>query len=65
MELAQRNPKGPARIMIIAAIVIISLILMVLFFAVTVAGGRAHDRQNREAARRADHQPSAGDDHRS
>lgn len=40
--------------MMIAAIVFISIALLVLFFAVTIAGGRAHDRANAEAARRVD-----------
>jgi len=35
-------------------IILISLLLLVLFFAVTVAGGRAHDRQN---ARRSHERP--------
>jgi hypothetical protein len=34
--------------MAIFIIVIVCLILMALFFAVTIAGGRAHDRQNAE-----------------
>lgn len=38
--------------MIILAVIIISILLLVLFFAVTIAGGRAHDRQNRKAVRR-------------
>lgn len=40
--------------MIIFWIILISIVLLVLFFSVTVAGGRAHDRQNarRDDARR-------------
>jgi len=38
--------------MIIVAIVLVSLALLILFFAVTIAGGKAHDRANAEAARR-------------
>jgi type II secretory pathway pseudopilin PulG len=38
--------------MMIVAIVIVSIILMILFFAVTVASGRAHDRANLAAALR-------------
>ena len=34
-------------------IIIVSIVLLGVFFAVTVAGGRAHDRQNEEDARRA------------
>lgn len=34
-------------------IVIVSILLLAVFFAVTVAGGRAHDRQNAENASRA------------
>lgn len=30
----------------------ICLLLLVLFFGVTIAGGRAHDRQNSERARK-------------
>ncbi|CAN5141120.1 hypothetical protein BH09PSE3_BH09PSE3_15960 [soil metagenome] len=37
--------------MVIAGVVIISVLLMALFLAVTIAGGRAHDRQNAEVAR--------------
>jgi type II secretory pathway pseudopilin PulG len=36
--------------MIIVAIIIISVLLLILFFGVTIAGGRAHDRANEEAA---------------
>ncbi|NIJ15371.1 putative membrane protein [Sphingobium vermicomposti] len=32
--------------MVIFTIIVISILLLVLFFAVTIAGGRAHDRQN-------------------
>ncbi|WP_272947357.1 hypothetical protein [Sphingobium sp. YBL2] len=32
--------------MAIVAIVVISILLLILFFGVTIAGGRAHDRQN-------------------
>jgi hypothetical protein len=38
--------------MVITGVVIISVLLMALFLAVTVAGGRAHDRQNAEVARK-------------
>jgi hypothetical protein len=38
--------------MIIVAIALVSLALLILFFAVTTAGGRAPDRTNGEAARR-------------
>ncbi len=34
--------------MAIFIIVVICVALMALFFAVTIAGGRAHDRQNAE-----------------
>ena len=30
--------------MAIVAIVVISILLLILFFGVTIAGGRAHDR---------------------
>lgn len=43
--------------MAIAAIVIVSILLIILFFGVTIAGGRAHDRANAEAARRRDKTP--------
>ena len=33
-------------IMVIFAIIVVSILLLILCFAVTVAGGRAHDRQN-------------------
>ena len=32
----------------------VCLLLLALFFGVTIAGGRAHDRQNRENALKAD-----------
>jgi hypothetical protein len=32
--------------MVIFAVIVISTLLMALFLAVTIAGGRAHDRQN-------------------
>lgn len=32
--------------MVIFAIIVISIMILGLFFAVTIAGGRAHDRQN-------------------
>lgn len=32
--------------MVIFFIIVISVLLLALFFGVTVAGGRAHDRQN-------------------
>lgn len=38
--------------MAITIIVIICAALMALFFGVTIAGGRAHDRQNAEIERR-------------
>ena len=38
----------------IAGIILISALLLGLFFAVIIAGGRAHDRANAEAARRRD-----------
>lgn len=38
--------------MVIFGIIIVSVFLLVLFFAVTVAGGRAHDRANAEAERK-------------
>jgi hypothetical protein len=44
--------------MAITAVIFVSIILMVLFFAVTVAGGRAHDRANEAAARQ---EPANGD----
>jgi len=40
----------------IAGIVLISTLLLGLFFAVIIAGGRAHDRANAEAARTRDEQ---------
>lgn len=40
--------------MMFAAIIFISIAMLVLFFAVTIAGGKAHDRANAEAARRRD-----------
>lgn len=38
--------------MAIVIIVTVCVALMGLFFGVTIAGGRAHDRQNAEQARR-------------
>lgn len=37
--------------MVVFAIIVISILLLVLFFAVTIAGGRAHDRQNKRRNR--------------
>ena len=41
----------------IFAIVIVSILLLILFFAVTVAGGRAHDKANAEIIRKRDETP--------
>lgn len=38
--------------MVIGIIIVISLLLMVLVFGVTIAGGRAHERRNAELAER-------------
>ena len=38
--------------MTIFAIIVISILLLVLFVGVTIAGGRAHDRRNAELAAR-------------
>lgn len=35
--------------MAVVVVVVICILIMALFFAVTIAGGRAHDRQNLEA----------------
>jgi hypothetical protein len=43
-------------------IIIISVILMALFIGVSIAGGRAHDRANADAARRDN--PSTASTHR-
>ncbi|MFA6117477.1 MAG: hypothetical protein WC729_26015 [Sphingomonas sp.] len=51
--------------MVIFVIIIVCVALMALFFAVTIAGGKAHDRANAEAASRARVKaalPSAPDD---
>jgi uncharacterized membrane protein len=40
--------------MMIAVISIVLVVMMILFFAVTIAGGRAHDRQNQERAAKAE-----------
>lgn len=40
--------------MIFAGIAAVSLILMVLFIAVTVAGGKSHDRQNADEVKKRD-----------
>jgi hypothetical protein len=37
--------------MVVFAIIVISILLLALFFAVTIAGGRAHDRQNKRRNR--------------
>ncbi|QNA83749.1 hypothetical protein G4G27_06915 [Sphingomonas sp. So64.6b] len=39
--------------MMIFFIIVFCVALMILFFAVTIAGGKAHDRANAEAASRA------------
>jgi hypothetical protein len=36
--------------MLVAAIIIVLGLMLALFFAVTIAGGRAHDSANAEAA---------------
>jgi hypothetical protein len=36
-----------------AALIIACLLMLTLFFAVTIAGGKAHDRQNMERSRNA------------
>ena len=41
----------------IFAIVIISVLFLILFFSVTVAGGRAHDKANGEDIRKRDQTP--------
>ena len=38
--------------MVIGAIIVVSILLLVLFVGVTIAGGRAHDRPNAELAAR-------------
>lgn len=38
--------------MIWGALIVVSVLLLALFFGVIVAGGRAHDRQNLDAARK-------------
>jgi hypothetical protein len=40
------------RTMLVAGIIVVLGLMLVLFFAVTIAGGRAHDRANAEAARK-------------
>ena len=42
-------------------IVIVSIALLAVFLAATVAGGKAHDRQNAENARRDARRASEGD----
>ena len=32
--------------MVVFAVIVVSILLLGLFLAVTIAGGRAHDRQN-------------------
>ena len=39
--------------MVCVGLIFICLLLLVLFFGVTIAGGRGHDRQNAEWARKA------------
>jgi hypothetical protein len=48
--------------MFIITVVIISIFLLILFFAVTIAGGKAHDRANSEAARRESDRSTKRDD---
>ena len=38
--------------MLIFWVILVSLLMMVLFLAATIAGGQAHDRRNREEARK-------------
>lgn len=40
--------------MLVAGIIAVLGLMLALFFAATSAGGRAHDRANAEAARRAE-----------
>lgn len=58
--------------MAVVVVVIVCILIMALFFGVTIAGGRAHDRQNLEAeirrlaeeraATKVASRPSANDD---
>ena len=43
--------------MFYVGLIIVCLLLLALFFGVTIAGGRAHDRQNRENALKANRLP--------
>lgn len=38
--------------MVITAIILISIILLIIFIGVTIAGGKSHDRANQSAKRR-------------
>ena len=40
--------------MFYVGLIIVCVLLLALFFGVTIAGGRAHDRQNRENALKAE-----------
>ena len=40
--------------MLIFGIIVVSILLMAVFFAVTIAGGRAHDRHNKELSQKRD-----------
>jgi hypothetical protein len=43
-----------------AGLIIVCLLMLALFFAVTIAGGRAHDRQNMESSKNAGGATPAG-----
>ena len=46
--------------MFYVALIIVCLLLLILFFGVTIAGGRAHDRQNRDNALKAEQRREGG-----
>src|SRR3546814_487640 len=52
LRLDPRACQSVVAAMVIGIIIVISLLLMILFFGVTIAGGRAHDRRNAELAER-------------
>jgi len=49
--------------MIWGALIVVSVLMLALFFSVTIAGGRAHDRQNLDEAMKKEREQANDDSH--